>query len=82
MDFKNVTEKLGSQGRQENYDAYVEDLMIRQQEGGTKVVEFREGPTKTRSSEELHCRLYIAPTAEKTIQCGSSSIGCLSNPRE
>ena len=44
-----MTEQLGLCGRQEHYDAYVEDLVIRQQEDGTEVVEFREGPTKTRS---------------------------------
>lgn len=47
--FKNLTEQLGLRGREEHYDAYVEDLVIRQHEDGTKVVEFREGPTKTRS---------------------------------
>ena len=31
-----------------HYNAYVEDLVIRQQEDDTEVVEFREGPTKTR----------------------------------
>ena len=35
-------------GRSSTYDAYVEDLVIRQQEDGTEVVEFREAPTKTR----------------------------------
>ena len=30
--------------------AFVEDLVIRQQEDGTEAVEFREGPTKTQSS--------------------------------
>ena len=48
MNFKNLTEQLGLRGRQKYYDAYVEDLVIRQQEDGTEVVEFREGPTKTR----------------------------------
>ena len=48
--FKNLTEQMGLRGRQEHYDAYVEDLVVRQQEDGTEVVEFREGPTKTRSS--------------------------------
>jgi hypothetical protein len=43
--FKNLTEQLGLRGRQEHYDAYVEDLVIRQQEDGTEVVEFREGIT-------------------------------------
>ena len=47
--FKNLTEQLGLRGREGHYDAYEEDLVIRQQEDGTKVVEFREGPTKTRS---------------------------------
>ena len=47
--FKNLTEQLGLRGRQDHYDAYVEDLITRQQEDGTEVVEFREGPTKTRS---------------------------------
>ena len=45
----NLTEQLGFRGRQELYDAYVEDFVIRQQEDGSEVVEFRVGPTKTRS---------------------------------
>ena len=49
VNFKNLTEQLGLRGRQEHYDAYMEDLVIRQQEDGTEVEEFREGPTKTRS---------------------------------
>ena len=49
MNFKNLTEQLGFRGRQEHYNAYVEDFVIRQQEDGSEVVEFREGPTKTRS---------------------------------
>ena len=52
---KNLTEKLGLRGRQEHYDAYVEDLVIRQQEDGSEVVEFREGPnqnTKRRSVDQ------------------------------
>ena len=49
VNFKKLTEQLGLRGRQEHYDAYMEDLVIRQQEDGTEVVEFREGPTKTRS---------------------------------
>ena len=48
VNFKNLTEQLGLRGRQEHYDAYVEDLDIRQQDG-SEVVEFSEGPTKTRS---------------------------------
>ena len=47
--FKNLTEQLGLRGRQEHYDSYVEDFIIRQQEDGGEVVEFRESPTKTRS---------------------------------
>ena len=49
VNVKNLTERLGLRGRQEHYDAYVEDLVIRQQEDGSEVVEFCEGPTKTRS---------------------------------
>ena len=49
MNFKNLTEQLGLRGRQEHYDVYVEDLVISQQEDGTEVVEFLEGPTITRS---------------------------------
>ena len=49
VNFKNLTEQLGFRGRQEHYDAYVEDFVIRQQEDGSEVVEFRESPTKTRS---------------------------------
>ena len=47
--FKNLTEQLGLRGRQEHYDSYVEDFIIRQREDGGEVVEYREGPTKTRS---------------------------------
>ena len=47
--FKNLIEKLGLRGRQEHYDPYVEDFIVRQQQDGGEVVEFREGPTKTRS---------------------------------
>ena len=49
VNFKNLTEQLGFRGRQEHYDAYVEDVIIRQPEDGTEVVEFREGLTKTRN---------------------------------
>ena len=49
VNFKNLAERLGFRGRQEPYDAHVEDVIIRQQQDGTKVVEFREGPTKKRS---------------------------------
>ena len=45
--FQNLTEQLGLRGRQEHYDSYV-DFIIRQQEDGGEVVEFRESPTKTR----------------------------------
>ena len=41
VNFKNLTEQLGFRGRQEHYDAYVEDVIIRQREDGTEVVEFR-----------------------------------------
>ena len=47
--FKNLAEQLGLRGRKEHYDSYVEDFIIRQQQDGGEVVEFREGPTKTRS---------------------------------
>ena len=85
VNFKNLTEQLGLRGRQEHYDAYVEDLVIRQQEDDTEVVEFQKVQPKhevavCRSGEELRRRLCIAPTAEETIQCGSSSFGCLSDP--
>ena len=49
VNFKNLTEQLGFRGRLEHYDAYVEDVIIRQPEDGTEVVEFREGLTKTRN---------------------------------
>ena len=50
VNFKNLTEQLGFRGRLEHYDAYMEDVIIRQPEDGTEVVEFREGPTKIRSA--------------------------------
>jgi len=47
VNFENLTEHLGLHGRQEHYDAYVEDLVIRRQEDGTEVVGSTKGPTKT-----------------------------------
>ena len=49
VNFKNLTEQLGFRARQKHYGAYVEDLVISEQEDGTEVVEFCEGQTKTRS---------------------------------
>ena len=55
---KKLTEQLGLRGCQEHYDAYVKDLVVRQREDGSEVVEFREGPPKTTvclmSDEEPH----------------------------
>lgn len=39
---------MGLRGRQDHYDAYVEDFTISQMSDGSKVVEFKENPTKTR----------------------------------
>ena len=41
-------ETLGFRGRQDHYDAYVEDFSIFQMADDSKVVEFKENPTKTR----------------------------------
>ena len=49
VNFKNLTEQLGFRGRQEHYDAYVEDFLITSNENGGESVEFRENPTKTRN---------------------------------
>ena len=46
VNFKSLTEQLGFRGRQEHYNAYVKDVIIRQQEDGTEVVEFREDPSE------------------------------------
>ena len=48
VNFKNLTEQLEFRGRQEHYNAYVKDVIIRQQEDGTEVVEFREDPSENR----------------------------------
>ena len=42
------SETMGFRGRQDHYDAYVEDFSIFQIADGSKVVEFKENPTKTR----------------------------------
>ena len=39
---------MGFRWRQDHYDAYVEDFSIFQMSDGSKVVEFKENPTKTR----------------------------------
>ena len=49
VNFKNLTEQLGLRGRQEHYDSYVEDFLIRRQEDRGEHVEYRENPTKTRT---------------------------------
>ena len=38
VNFKNLTQQLRFRGRQEHYDAYVEDVIIRQRKDGTEVV--------------------------------------------
>ena len=38
VNFKNLTEQLGFRVCQEHYDAYVDDVILRQQEDGTEVV--------------------------------------------
>ena len=48
VNFKNLSETMGFRGRQDHYDAYVEDFSISQMADGSKVVEFKENPTKTR----------------------------------
>ena len=48
VNFKNLSETMGFRGRQDHYDAYVEDFSIFQMADGIKVVEFKENPTKTR----------------------------------
>lgn len=51
--FKNLSEHLGFRGRQDHYDAYVQDFEVVwiQLEGGemAKCVRFNENPTKTRT---------------------------------
>ena len=53
--------------------------MIRQQEGGTDVVEFREGPTKTRSGglsirRRTSSQVMHSTDGDKNVQYGSSSV--------
>lgn len=47
--FKNLTDQLGLRGRQEYYDAYVENFNIRSNENGSESIDFYENPTKTRT---------------------------------
>ena len=48
VNFKNLSEHLGFRGRQDHYNAYVEDFAIFQTADGSKVVQFEGNPTKTR----------------------------------
>jgi len=48
LNFKNLSETMGFRERQYHYDAYVEDFSIFQMADGSRVVEFKENPTKTR----------------------------------
>ena len=71
VNFKNLTKQLGFRGRPEHCDAYVEDVIIRQPEDGTEVVEFREGPTKIRSGG-LTIRRRKTPQAMFSTDGGKS----------
>jgi hypothetical protein len=51
VNFKNLTEQRGLRGRQEHYDSYVEDFLIRRQEDRGELVDYRENPTKTRTGD-------------------------------
>ena len=68
-----MTEQLGLGGRQEHYDVYAEDLVIRQQEDGSEVVEFRESPTKTQSGG-------LSIRRRTTLQVMHSTDGGKNNP--
>ena len=48
VNFKNLSEHLGFKGRQDHYNAYVENFANFQTADGSKVVQFEENPTKTR----------------------------------
>ena len=48
VNFKNLAEHLGFRGRQDHYNAYVEDFTILQMVDGSKVVQFEENPNKTK----------------------------------
>ena len=51
VNFKNLSEHVGFRGRQDHYNAYVEDFTILQMADGGKVVQFEENPTKTRQGD-------------------------------
>lgn len=48
VNFKNLSEHMGMRGRQEHYDAYVDDFEICHHEDGSESVKFAENTTKTR----------------------------------
>ena len=72
VNFKSLHEQLGLRGCQEYYDAYVEDLVIRPQEDGTEVVEFRDGPTRIRSGG-LTIRQRTTPQVMLCIDAGGKT---------
>ena len=82
-----MPEQLGFRGRQEHYDAYVEDVVMGQQEDGSEVVEIREGPTKTRN-DGLTILRRTTPQAMYSTDGGKtdpvrlSSFGYPSDPTE
>ncbi|KAK3730999.1 hypothetical protein QZH41_006644 [Actinostola sp. cb2023] len=49
VNFKNLTEQMGFRGRQDHYDAYIEDFQFINHEDGSESIKFTENPTKTRS---------------------------------
>ena len=47
--FKCLSEQMGLRGRQDHYDAHVEDFILRKHDDGSESIVFNENPTKTRS---------------------------------
>ena len=61
VNFENLSNTMGLRGRQDHYHAYVEDFTISQMANGSKVMEFKENPTK-QDKEVLGMRLAVLPS--------------------
>ncbi|XP_028407312.1 uncharacterized protein KIAA1958-like [Dendronephthya gigantea] len=60
--FKCLSEQMGLRGRQDHYDAYVEDFTIRRHDDGSESIVFNENPTKTRSGGLRVAKRILAAT--------------------
>ena len=79
---------MGFRGRQDHYNAYVEDFTILQMVDGSKVVQFEENPNKhqakgvKKQNPKFSTANVVYPTLVKGIPYDVSKSGLHANPNQ